>query len=869
MRTPPLRMLREWMLRLIATFRPQRSDRDLEEELRAHLEMAGERGGLAPAMEAVRDQRGFSWLRDAGRDLRYGWRTLRRAPTFTSVAVLSMALAIGANTAIFSLVNAVLLRELPVADPARLVFVDAAGSKGANGAPPYPCLERFRRESAVFSGLSAFATDQLPVEIDGEVEQISGQVASGNYFDVLGVTAALGRLITPADETLSPPVAVIGYGYWQRRFGGDPHVLGRRIVFKNQVFTIVGVTERRFSGIDPGRRVDITLPITVEGGSLADASTWWLEAIARLRPGVSAEQARLEIDAVFQNFMKDQAASPIRAERFDHMQLDAAARGLGRLRSRFAQPLYGLSIVAGLVLVIACANLGNLLLMRGASRAREFAVRQATGAGSGRIFRQVLTETALLFFCGAAAGLAVAYVGIQSLTSFFAIGRNPILIDVPIDWRLAAFAGGVALAAAIVTGLWPAIRASRADPQHGLREGDGRLAGSPRVMRLSRTLVTLQVAVSFVLLLAAVVFVRTMANLRHVDLGFNDTRVWTMSINPLLASEQGGARERIWTQALQRVRAVPGVRSASLSILTPLSGRDVAQAVEVSGFQAHDRQERVVRVNHVSEDYFRTFGIELVAGRPLLASDTQAAPHVAVINEATSRAYFAARDPIGQRIDFRPGRSFEIVGVVRDAKHRDLREPVPRFVFIPLWQPLNALSRVTLSVASDGSPRVVDAVAAEVRRVFPQTLISDVLRVDQQIAVSLLSERLMAALAVIFAILAMALAAIGVYGVLGYSVAQRRTEIGVRQALGASRARIGFGVLRQLAVEIAIGIGLAVPGAVAVARLFQGLLFGVQPADAANYLISAGVLIAVACIAAALPARRACTLDLTKALRGE
>ena len=886
-----MRHLRLFRHRLRSLFRLRTVEDELERELSLHLEQltrermaaglsaaeaarAARRAFGAPdlAKEQCRDARRVGLVEDLVKDLGFALRLLRRSPAFALTAVLSLALGIGANTAIFSLVDTVLLRSLPLERPHELVFLQVAGSERRGGAPPYPCFERFRDETSSFYGMAAFAADELRLEVDGTLEQVFGQVASGSYFDVLGLKPAAGRLITMDDERLDPPVAVIGHGYWQRRFGGAPGAIGRTITFRDRVYTIVGVTAPGFWGLLPGRRVDVTLPITQERRLLADGGAWWFDAVARLRPGATVAQATAETDTIFQAFLNGRGRSPdLRRKHFEHVELAPAARGLERLRSRFSRPLYALTLVAGIVLAVACANLASLLLARGAARAREFAIRLATGAGSGRLFRQLLTETLLLFALGTLAGLLLARVAIQGLTGFFAIGRNPILLDVQFDWRLAAFAAAIALGAGLLTGLWPAVRALRTDPQGAIKDGDTRLAGSPRSGAVGRLLVAGQVALSLVMLVAAVMFVRTMANLRAVDLGFSGSRVLTLSLDPLFPEGTApGAREQFWRGVLERVRGLPGIHAASLSVLTPLSGRDTGKFVTVAGFRPRDETDRIVRLNHVSEDYFRAFGIEVLSGRAFTPRDARDGLKVAVVNEATAKAYFAGRNPIGQTLSFGESAVYHVVGVVRDHKHMSVRQPAPRFAFVPLWQPVDGVSRITLAVSSDQAPsRLARGLADEVRALHPRTLVSDVIGLEEQIDATLLSERLLSTLATTFAALAVALAAVGLYGILSYAVARRRAEFGLRMALGASPARVASGMFKEVLVQVAAGLAIGLPVALLAAHSAEGLLFGITPADPRSYLASAAALTVVACLATWLPARRACAIDPSETLRLE
>jgi predicted permease len=796
------------------------------------------------------------WIDDLRQDVRYALRTIGRTPGFAAVVGLTLALGLGANTAVFSLVKTVLLQTLPVEQPADLVFLRRS--------PPYPSFVQLREQTSSFAGMAAFATDELRLDVDGTVEQVFGQVASGSYFDVLGVAPAAGRLMTADDERLDPPVAVVGYAYAQRRFGRATAAIGRRITFGGRIYTVVGVTAAGFWGLEPGRRVDVTLPITQDPGMVENRRARWFNTVARLRPGTTRQQAATDANRIFQSSTQDGGPSadgaPAGAER---LELVPAAWGLDQLRSRLAAPLYVLTMAAAFVLLITCANIGGLLFVRGATRARELAVRLATGAGVGRLVRQLLTETLVLFLFGAAAGMGIAHLTIQGLTGFFAAGRRPILLDVQYDWRLIAYAAAMTLAAALVAGLWPALRALRVEARDAMKETAPRFAGLRR-MAAGRVFVAGQAALSLALLVAAALFARTIMNLRAIDLGFAAADVLTLSISPdPRPGMTPAAQDQLWMQVLERVRGLPGVHAASLSVLTPLSGRNTGTALIVPGFGPAQ-----VRLNHVSEDYFQAFGISLIAGRAFTRRDAVGAPRVALLNETAAAAAFGGRSPIGEVVRLGQSDAYQVVGVVRDYKHLSVREPAPPFVFVPLWQPIDPRSRLTLAVSSDQPPpALARAIAEEVGAVHPGALVSDVIDVQDQIDATLVSERLLSMLASGFAALVLALAAIGLYGIVSYYVASRRAEFGIRVALGASRSRVAAGVVNEALLHVAAGIALGLPLALLVARVSERLLFEVTAADPVNYLLAAAALGIAAAAAAWLPARRACSIDPAETLR--
>ena len=885
-----MRYLRVLRYRLRSLMRRRALDADAERELRLHFEQLVHehvRAGMTEAealraarrdfgsplvtREQCRDARRLGALEDLIGDVTYAARALARTPAFAVTAVVSIALGIGANTAIFSVVDAVLLRSLPVHRPQDLVFVHVAGSRGLSGAPPYPCIQRFETASGAFTGMAAYATDELRINVDGTAEQVFGQVASGGYFDVLGIVPVAGRLLTPADDRLDPPVAVVGYAYAERRFGGAASAIGRTLSHGARTYTIVGVTPPSFWGLEPGRRVELTIPITTAGSMTRDSGAWWLDLVARIDDRSTIPQATAQLDAIFQSFMKDHDRRSDLRQYFDHIELRSASRGADRLRSRFTTPLLALLFVAGAVLLMACANLGGLLLVRGAGRTREVALRFALGASAGRIVRQLLTETLLLFVVGAGVGIVIAPLAVDVLTGFFAVGRNPIEIDVHNYWRLAAFTAATALVAGIVTGLWPALRAGRSTPRAAIESGV-RATESRESRAGGRAAVIIQVALSVVLLAAAVMFHATMRNLRDVNLGFTATRVLTMSLDPFVATGADAAdvRERFWNGVLERVRRLPSIRAASLSVLTPLSGRSTGREISVSGFQASSDAEREIHLNHVSDDFFRTQGIQLTAGRVFTARDNRGSTRVMVVNETAARVYFAGRNPIGEFIRVDGAGSFEIVGIVRDHKHRSVRETAQRFAYVPLLQAIDPIGRITLSVASDQpQPALARMVSDEVRAVRRNTLVSDVIGIEEQIDATLVSERLLAILAGSFAALALALAAIGLYGVISYTVARRRVEIGIRLALGAGRATIAASVFREVVLQVGAGLAVGIPLAIVAGRAAGTMLFGVTPTDAGAYAIAASVVIVVAAAAAWIPVQRAVAVDPLETLRTE
>ncbi|HYP08661.1 MAG TPA: ABC transporter permease, partial [Bryobacteraceae bacterium] len=871
-------------------FRKRRDD-DFQAEVHSHMRLEVDRliaDGMSPMEAEATARRTFGnvtvvqerfyesqrsmWLDQLRQDLHFGFRSLLKARGFTAAATLTIALGVGANTAVFSLIDAVLLKTLPVQEPRQLLFLEMAGSAGTSGPPHYPCFSRLRTETRSFTALAAFSSDELRLEIDGHPEQVMGQVASGNYFELLGVKPLLGRVMTPNDERLDPPVAVISERYWRKRFGADQAAIGKSVSFRKQSFVIVGVTPAEFQGLQPGSPVDITVPITTEGALLADSGAIWMHGIVgRLKPGISSTQAQAEADVVFRSFMgTSRFPQDIIAKHFHHLEALPADRGMDVLRRRFSQPLYALMSVAGLVLLLATANIANLLLSRGINRGHEFSIRLAAGASRARIIRQLLTETLLLFCLGALPGVLFANWGVGLIEALFREGRRPVQVEASLNWRVLLFSLVVTLAAGLIAGLVSAWRAFRADLGGAMKDGQARTGESRATGALTQALVTFQVALSFVLLVGALLFTQTLSSLRSVDRGFRGEDVLTMSIQSPDGYSDAGKAAALWARVLEDVRRVPGVKRAAISAYTPLSGRDSGAMVRVRGYVPSTSEDATVHTNQVSEGYFEALGIPLVRGRLLTESDTGETNRVALVNTSAARKFFGERDPIGESLEFtRKGgaTSYRIVGVVGDTKHMNLRDPAPRFAFIPIRQPRDSDRRVTLVLASNspGEDRALPDVQKAVAAIDTGLFISDVITIRSQIDSTLLTERLLSGLASAFGLLAMTLGMVGLYGVLSYRVGRQRRSIGIRMALGASPSSVAMAILRQSAIVIALGVLAGLPLAIVAARIADSMLFGVTANEPLTYFKCVGLLGLVGLVSAYLPARRAAAVEPVEA----
>jgi predicted permease len=831
-------------------------------------------------------------------DLRYGFRLLARTPGFTAVAVLSLALGIGANAAIFTLIDAVLLRALPVRNPQELVSLNIAEpsehrfSRWTDGSSdtafPYKAFQEMRAHNQVFSNLFAFkSTGRLNAQVNGAAELARGQLVTPDYFRALGVRLILGRDFAEDDDRAgAEPVAIISYGYWQRRFGADPSVMGRRIVINGVSLTIIGVTMLEFFGLQAGSALDVSMPFAVQprvlpnlaepGVSLFSAADhWWVEIMGRLKPGITVEQARANLDAIFRQSVMD-GIPPTKADKdlvLPAIQVAAGGRGLNSLRSQFSKPLFILMAVVGVVLLIACANIANLLLARATARQKEIGVRLSMGATRARLVRQLLIESLLLASLGGLAGLAFAYWGSNILVAMMARGNYPIVLDLRPDMRVLAFTAAACLLTGLLFGLAPALRAARVDLAPVLKQSASNLGSGHQRMRLTRSLVVSQIALSLVLLFGAGLFVRTLVNLQTQNVGFTRDHLLLFGIAPREAGYQGARYANLCREIQARVAGLPGVKSATSSLHLLLSGSMRGNGITVPGYTPAPKENMSVQVLPVGTDFLSTMGITLLRGRDLTAHDDENAPKVGLINQTMARKYWAGREPVGQH--FKMGKlNLEIVGVVQDAKYTSLRRETSPVVYHPYVQDMDSMPHMHFEVRTAGdASALIPAVRQAVRSIDSSLPLFDVLTQTQQIDELLLQERLFAKLTGFFGALALILVCVGLYGIMSYAVARRTNEIGIRVALGAQRGNILGMVLREILLLVGTGVVLGIAGSFAAARVAEatvsGLLFGLKINDATVIVFAAVVLVAVAILAGWVPARRASRVDPMVALRYE
>ena len=910
--------IRVFMEKLKQLSHQQRTNAELEEEIQAHIEKLKERfilqgmepqdaeraarrqfGNTTLLKERHQQQRTFSVFSTLMRDLRFGLRQLRRNPILACVAILSLALGIGANTAIFAAAKRVLFDTLPVTNPHQLRMLTWAsgheqpippvwGDVGPNPAGgltgnafSYPVLEEMRKRTDAVQALVAFKDVPMTVTIDGHAEMISGELISGNAFQSLGVPAELGRTLTPADDLAlgSGSAAVISDGFWVRRFARSPLVVGKTISLNGVPVTIVGVSSGRFAGLQMGSAMQVFVPLTMQplilpraqNGSVSlldNPQSWWVQILVRLRPDIPEGRAQAELDATLR-----QAAMPALKHSSDldrfHLQLEPGDRGLDYLRGAYARPSYVLLALAALVLLLACLNLANLLLARSATRQRELSTRMALGAGRANIMRQMLTESLLLSSLGGAAGLLLGYLGRNVVPRLLTNSSQLDLVQVQFDWRVLLFTLGISLATGIFFGLAPAWQATQIATHSGLQASGGATVNRHRLW-LDKTLVISQIAVSATLLMGAGLFVHTLVNLNRIPLGFESNNILLFRLSLPHARYSDAQSITFFKQLEEKLASLPGVRSETVSNIGIIGDGHSGSTFHAVG-RPREKDPSRVQTNAVGSDFFRTLGIPILQGRAFNRNDNSTSPKVAVVNRALAEKFFPSENPIGKTFEADAEDvegPIQIVGIAADTRYADLRTDTPPTFYVPYVQRVIGPSRMMVEIRAFASPGSVllDARSA-LESLDPDLPMIDVRTMKEQVRSTLSDERALAQLAGGFSMLALLLASIGIYGMMAYAVNTRTGEIGLRIALGARSIQVLSRVLREAFWLTGSGIVLGLVAALSFTRLIRAMLYGLGSTDPLTVAGTALLLISVSMLAAFAPARRASRIDPIRALR--
>jgi predicted permease len=890
-------LLREWFHRLLGTLRRGRSDADLQEELRLHMELTVEdtqrrgmalrtarlrSGGALQALDAVREQRGLPWAEELMRDARHGLRALRRTPSFTAVALLTLALGIGVNAAIYQLLDAIRLRALPVQAPDQLVIVQLADMTRWNGrrSSGYPVLTnplwtQFRDHQTMFTGVMAWSNGEFRLDRGGGARPARGLLVSGDFFNVLGVASTLGRVLTPDDDqpSCAVPPAVVSYGFWQRQLGGDPAAIGRTLSVNARSVEVVGVAPPGFFGVEVGREFDVAVPLCAqallggEPGWLTSGTMWWLTVMGRLPPGGSFDGVNTQLKAASAGLFEaslpaDYPRNLVKDYLSFTLQAVPGAAGVSALRVRYADPLVILQLTTGIVLLIACTNLASLVLARASAREREFAVRLAVGGSWSRLVRQLMVENALLAVGGAIGGLGVAVISSRVLVG--QLGRE-LSLTLPIDVRLIAVMLGTAFLTCLAFGLIPAWRASRVSAVDAMKAGGRTQSAGREGTALRRVLVVTQIACSLLLLFGGLLFATTLRNVLAVDTGFESGGLSIARVNFSSLSLQPAARRVLTADLLERIRAAPGIVSAAEVRHVPLNGTGSGAIVSPL---SDPELETGVRLNAMSDGYLRTMGIELLAGRDFDRRDSTAAPKVAIVNPTFARLLSLGDNPVGRRF-LRPATSdmYEVIGLVPDSKYGALREDPLPIIFVPIAQINDPRLFTDFMVQSRAPAAQLSSLLARTAAGINPLIDVDVRSYDSTIRDGLVRERLMALLSVAFGVLAALIAAVGLYGVMSYLVLRRTNEIGVRMALGARRSHVLTLVLSEAGTLLAFGLAIGAAVSLAAAGSVRSLVFGLEPHNPGVIGLACVLLALTGFAASYLPARRAAHLTPLTALR--
>ncbi|HEY6971659.1 MAG TPA: ABC transporter permease, partial [Candidatus Angelobacter sp.] len=848
-------------------------------------------GGLTQVKETNRERRGLHQLEMFLQDLRYGFHALRKNPAFAAIAIVTLALGIGANTAVFQLLDAVRIRSLPVKDPRALVSIqptttkDRRGSVNRFGVLTYPLWEQIRAKENEFSGMFAWGENQFNLSSGGEAHYARAILASGDFFNVLGVSPLRGRLFSPADDQkgCGEPVAVLSYAFWQREFGGQPYVIGKKISLDSHPVEVIGVTPANFFGLEVGRSYDVAVPVCAEAvlrgeySRLNSGTAWWLVGIARLKAGQSLERATALLESISPGIFQASLPPnypPESVKSYLGFKLAAypAAGGISQLRNDYSDSLWLLLGASTLILLIACANLANLMLARATARQREIAVRLALGASRARLLRQLMTEGLLLAVLGSVAALLLARGLSGFLIGLLNTEGDPISLDMSTNQHVLAFNAALAILTCILFGLTAALRATRTPPAAAMKSGNQSVTAGREWFGLQKILVVAQVSLSLALLAGALLFGRTLRNLLTVDAGFRQTGIAALSLDFARLHLPSDRRVNFKQQMLERLQAIPGIQAVSSTDIIPISGSSWSNGVWMEGSNSSEGPE--VLFSRVSPDYFKTLDVPLVAGRTFNSHDDSAAPAVVIVNEAFARQLNGDANPVGlsfwrQQTPTSPQTLYQIVGLVRNTKYIDLREDFRPIAYLSAWQ----------DPRPDTSDQVLlrsDLPLADLRSSVKSALaaLSAQIDIDSDsfkniVQSSLLRERLMATLSGFFGLLAALLATIGLYGVISYMVARRTNEIGIRMALGADRAKVARLIMGNAAILVLIGLAIGAVLTLFISNAAASLLYGLSPRDPLTLLAAAGLLAAVALVASHIPARRASRLDPLQALREE